>query len=494
MLGKNNTSLKQHAFRYSLVIFIVIFIAAVLHYLVFGSYLHSLDQKEQQKALLNVASNVSRTIGFYQTLTDQVSEQPMVQALIEFESDEVVQRWANNMRRMVPDSIGFTVFKDDGQVRGLHDQLRLGEACYRDMDRRLKGEEVSSPAVHRGIKGLEHFDVISDVELEGERIGIAFSSFSLDVLSRALDDMSSDTRAYRLIDNTGQVVAASQHIALASSSYQTIRQSVAGTDWQLEMINLGPKQNILATSLLVSNFITFILVSVILYFAMSRLINLVLSDFETVSTIMAKIKSGRFNLNKDVKPRLMETTGIIHFMNYTAQELDNYQKKLEHDSNTDELTGLYNRRVLNLKLDELLLPGKDQGQYHLLIIDIDFFKQVNDTYGHDVGDQVLLMFSDALRQFTSADDVCTRAGGDEFIVILKGYTMEQICEWHDSLRIHMSRQIEEYNIEQKLQVKFGLSAGCTLIRNNDIKGAVLKRADEALYNVKMAGRNNIECV
>ncbi len=494
MPGTRTTSLREHSIRYSVIIFIVIFIAAVLHYFVFSRYLKELEQQEQEKVLHNVSTNISRAIDFYQALIDKISEQQRVRTLIELGTDESVQHWANDMQHMVPDSIGFSVFDRYGTVKGVREQLRLGQACMSDINRHLSGEVITRPAVHRGMQGMEHFDVISDVVQGRDTIGVAFSSFSLDVMKRLLNEVASENNAYRLIDQTGQVIAASRNLDQLRQAGNMFRHPVHGTDWEIEMYVYGDKQEILATSLMVSNFLTFIFVCVILYFAMSRLIYVVINDFEMVSTIMAKIRNGTFKIDDGQKPRLRESAGIIHFMQYTAQELNNYQKKLEHESTTDELTGLYNRRILNQQLDKLLVPGNEQDHYHLLIIDIDFFKEVNDSYGHDVGDEILLMFSQALIQFTGEGDISTRAGGDEFIVLLKDHTREQIQSWYEKIKTHMNHQVGQYNRDNNLQVEFGLSVGCTPIRNNDIKGVILKRADEALYNVKMSGRNNIECV
>jgi diguanylate cyclase (GGDEF)-like protein len=93
-----------------------------------------------------------------------------------------------------------------------------------------------------------------------------------------------------------------------------------------------------------------------------------------------------------------------------------------------------------------------------------------------------------------AGDVCTRSGGDEFILLLDNYTADQVNAWYKRISNDMLREVLRYNAENELDIKFGISAGVTLIRGDDNKSTVLKRADEALYTVKARGRGSIEFI
>lgn len=492
MPGRKSTSLRQHAIKYTLITFVVIFLAALLHYVIFSHYLHELDDKERHKSLLGAAHSISRSIGFYQNIVDTLSQQHTVIDLIQFASNEKVQEWSNEMQRMLPESIGFTVFDHRGKAKGIPSELRLSKSCLLDMQKKFMGLNIATPPVHHKIQGLEHFDIVAPVMQEGEYIGLVFSSFSLRIVEQLLTNLETDNRAYRILTQDGYKVASTG--GFDSAQGEVYREGIKGTDWYIEMSVLNKSENILVTSLLISNVITFILVSIILYFAMNRLFSIVLKDFEILSWMMARIRDDDFNKQEIPRTALKETRGIVRFIRFTADELSNYQKKLKHDSSTDELTGLYNRRVLSHELDNCLNLATQGHSIHVVILDLDFFKEINDNYGHHVGDHVLILLAEALNRYCRETDICTRAGGDEFIVILLEYSLEEVRSWYADVQSYMQQHITKYNADQNITIQFGISAGCTLIRNNDISSVVLKRADDALYRVKSAGRNFIECL
>lgn len=490
--GHAITSLRQHTLRYTFIIFVVIFFAAVIHYLVFSQYLHSLDHREYQESLERTAQNISRSVNFYQLLINRMAAQPKVADMLNFANKHQAQSWAVDMQAIVPDVIGMALFDKQHKLLGDSEKLRLSQSCLGDMQKRLQGIPTAQPPVHHRIIGLEHYDVIAPVHQDGEYVGMLFSSFSLEVIERLLDDLAAENLRYRVVNSTGYMIAETSGFnGEIIDIYKTV---IPETDWYIEMAVLSSRENALVTSLLVSNFVTFILVSGILYFSMSRLFHVVLQDFDTLGWLIGRIRSGSQQDENPPVTRLKETEGVMRFIQYCTEEIGRYQRKLEQESTTDELTGLYNRRVLNQYLEKFLdLANHDHTSY-LVIIDIDLFKEINDTYGHDVGDKVLLYFSEVFKKNCREADVCTRAGGDEFIALLVDYSKQDIESWYHELCRKMWERIDQYNLDTNYEIKFGLSAGCTLIRNNDLKSAVLKRADEALYKVKASGRNSIQCL
>ena len=155
-------------------------------------------------------------------------------------------------------------------------------------------------------------------------------------------------------------------------------------------------------------------------------------------------------------------------------------------ANIDSLTGIYNRRKFTEILDYEVQRSK---RYHqpltLLMCDIDHFKQVNDTYGHQTGDEVLIALADVLKARLRKLDVYARWGGEEFIVLLPQTNISAAQLVAEKLR----QGIAEINIEDKLQVtaSFGVSG---FNEDEDIPPLV-KRADDALYQAKHDGRNQI---
>jgi len=492
MANRKTSSIKQYSFKYSLVIFMVIFVVAVFHYLAYSQYLKGIQENEHNKSLAHTANSISRSIKFYQSYVDQVAAQPIVADLLEFGTKEEIQAWSNNMQRLVPESIGLTLFDTHGQIKGLKGQLRLSERCLEDMDKRFKNISIPKPPVHKKIKELAHFDIVSPVISGGENIGLVFISFSLDVIKPMLMDSYDTNESLKIVAPDGFEIAVIGDLNNKDGEIYTVKRLIDNTDWEVELTVVDGDKNILLSSLLFSNLIAFFLLSLTLYFSMKKLLHLVMADFEVLSWIMNSIKSGTYNAKNTKQVFLNETQHIMHFIQHTAEELFTYQEKLKRDGMTDELTGLYNRRMLNIEIDNLLKMANEGREAYLVIIDLDYFKQINDRHGHDVGDETLKLLSAGLIEVSKSIDICTRSGGDEFIVLLMDYEIHQVKQWYENLTSYMNNKIDSYSAEMNIKINFGLSVGCTLIRNNDMKSTVLKRADEAMYMVKEKGRGNIE--
>lgn len=169
------------------------------------------------------------------------------------------------------------------------------------------------------------------------------------------------------------------------------------------------------------------------------------------------------------------------------QEIETKNQTLKKLATTDKLTGLYNRN----RLDELLQKEIERSQryshqFSLCIIDIDFFKQVNDNYGHIIGDQVLETFAQLLRTDTRVTDILGRWGGEEFVILFPETPVPQAHKQLESLR----QTISQHRFAQIGQIT--ASFGLTHYQTNDTPTSILKRADDALYQAKLRGRNRIE--
>ena len=492
MFNSQVSSIKQYSLKYILVISMVIFFVAAFHYIAYSQYLNGIQEDKHQASLSLTANDISNTIEFYESFVSKVASQPVVVDLLEFGTKADIQAWSNNMQRLVPESIGMTLFNARGQIQGIEGELRLSELCLEDMDKRFKNISIPKPPVHNKIKELAHFDIVSPVISDGENIGLVFISFSLDVITPMLMDSNNTNQSIKIISADGFEVATFGDLDNKNGDIYTTKRLIDDTDWEIELKVVDIGKNTLLTSLLLSNLIAFVLLSLTLYFSMKKLLGLVIGDFEVLSWIMNSIKSGTYNPEDAKHVSLNETEHIMHFIKYTAKELYTYQEQLKLEGTTDELTGLSNRRVLNLEIDNLLKLTNEGKETYLAIIDLDYFKEINDTHGHDVGDDVLKILSAGLVDASRDSDICTRSGGDEFIVLLKEYSVRQVEKWYEKITEYMDKNINSYSAENNIEINFGISVGCTLIRNNDMKSTVLKRADEAMYKVKKSGRGDIE--
>ncbi|VWX38349.1 GGDEF domain-containing protein [Exiguobacterium oxidotolerans] len=158
-----------------------------------------------------------------------------------------------------------------------------------------------------------------------------------------------------------------------------------------------------------------------------------------------------------------------------------YQQRL---AMTDALTGLANRRRLD---DSLSLVGSDDNGYSLILIDIDFFKHVNDTYGHDSGDDVLRQLGTTLASIVRPDDLVGRYGGEEFLIILPNTSLKDAKKISELARTTVARNLFPTAHVPDLQIT--ISLGIAHSGGSHTSLEALQQADKALYASKEHGRN-----
>ncbi len=161
-------------------------------------------------------------------------------------------------------------------------------------------------------------------------------------------------------------------------------------------------------------------------------------------------------------------------------------RKLWEQANLDYLTGVYNRRYFfGLFEEQLEQIHQKQGTLSVALLDIDFFKKVNDTYGHDVGDEVLVEFSARLKHFFGQHFTVSRFGGEEFTVAFKGLNEAKSFALMDKFR----SQLEMTPIKtSKGDLSITVSTGIAALADDSLD-ELIQRADKALYDAKESGRN-----
>jgi len=157
----------------------------------------------------------------------------------------------------------------------------------------------------------------------------------------------------------------------------------------------------------------------------------------------------------------------------------------------DSLTGLHNRRYMEGHLKTLVAESLQNGRaLSVLIADIDHFKKVNDTYGHDGGDAVLREFSARFRRNTRGIDLACRLGGEEFVIIMPDTDLARAYQVAERMRACI--EAEPFQVNPQTAIRVTASVGlATLERVDDTPETLYKRADNALYAAKRAGRNRV---
>lgn len=160
---------------------------------------------------------------------------------------------------------------------------------------------------------------------------------------------------------------------------------------------------------------------------------------------------------------------------------------LEDLARTDELTGLLNRRGMAERIDaELARSVRDNQEMSVVICDVDFFKKINDRYGHDVGDEVLVRLADRLKETVRGSDSVGRWGGEEFIVLLPNTCIEQAFVLIERIRQLIAEEAFQFG-QRSLDVS--ISCGLASTKFSTEYAGLLKAADISLYEAKAGGRN-----
>ncbi|WGV99233.1 diguanylate cyclase [Vibrio sp. YMD68] len=266
-------------------------------------------------------------------------------------------------------------------------------------------------------------------------------------------------------------------------------------DWyEISLIDLSyilPTENIVKIAMM---FVAALLIALILlnYF-LNRLVLNPMSKLEHAMNRVEKGKRPNADLSINAKGDLASL--IKHFMRMSEvileskrdleQKVQDRTAELERLTQIDPLTDLYNRRGMTDRIEASLeKSASDNSQIGILWIDIDWFKSINDSYGHTVGDKVLVTIATILKNSIEPGDCAARWGGDEFLVLIEHSDNNRLTELAERLRSSVASHT--FNIEG---VSTSVSIGCAASSKGQEMGSLLHNADKALYKAKEKGRN-----
>ena len=194
--------------------------------------------------------------------------------------------------------------------------------------------------------------------------------------------------------------------------------------------------------------------------------------------------------HSELRARVNVGCRITHLHEALAEKLHKLESAAETISRlarTDELTGLHNRRSFNESFALALSSARRHGHpLSLISSDLDHFKNVNDTYGHSIGDLVLKEFSNLLKDLVRVEDIASRWGGEEFIILLPNTSSDAAAIMAERIRSTFEQQS---SCASPLAVT--ASFGVAQLQNGDDEDALIRRVDNALYTAKREGRNRV---
>lgn len=175
----------------------------------------------------------------------------------------------------------------------------------------------------------------------------------------------------------------------------------------------------------------------------------------------------------------------------TQRQLEQTLQKLNALANTCDLSGVPNRRHIMDSLNKEFYRAKRYNStFSIVIADIDHFKQVNDTYGHSVGDQAIIHFADILNENIRESDMVGRVGGEEFAILLPNTSLEQALIYADRVRQEVANALLVLGSKERLKLTSSFGVAECQAEDKEMKD-LFNRADQALYKAKEAGRNQV---
>jgi len=210
------------------------------------------------------------------------------------------------------------------------------------------------------------------------------------------------------------------------------------------------------------------------------------------SGIIGQIKKSKIYIISFALVVLLSITAIVLFIsNHLIRNLQLAEHKLMEMASRDFLTGLLNRREgLNRFKEEISKSRRQQLPLSAVLLDIDHFKNINDTHGHLAGDRVLQKLSETLKITMRDYDIICRYGGEEFLLVLPDTALLEAVEISNRLRIEVAAL--QYAVDSQHTIGMTISLGVAQLTGNEEENSLIYRVDQALYMAKESGRNKVK--
>lgn len=482
-------SLRQLAYRHAGLLLAAMILLLGINLWVIHKHTNMVVLAQSQHELNQHANYLGQQIEFYRNALKRLAKQSRVRDILSIDDATAAQDWAITQRNYLPNSIGTALINVKKQVMGLPVELHLGPACVSDLNKKLTSQSNAEVLVHRDNPQLAHFDLTEPVKDEfDEVLGVLFVSFSLDSLKTALTNSIQKRDVLILRDGLGQVIAQAGSPS-AGVPMLNLSTPVPGSNWTLALIH--PKEdnkpiylalggtNLLVSALLIAVFIALT----------NTMVRIFARELTDIQTMLSQITEGEV----PVMPSgmLIEAQEIAPIIHTIALDIHEKQTRLTEMSLMDELTQLPNRRSFNAELARACHLAQRGVSVTLLSLDVDYFKRVNDTSGHEAGDRVLQMLAACLRHETRQTDFAARLGGDEFAVIFTNMKAASLKPWMDKLSADFAAaQQADQNMTHSPRCTLSAGAAVSPLPYHDSPTELLYRSDQALYRAKKQGRNH----
>lgn len=431
-------------------------------------------------------------IEFYRSVLTGLAQRQTVKDLLDFPDPGEAFTWAQSYRKMLPGSVGFALVTPDGEVQGEAEALYIGPACSIDIQRLARGETIVIPVVHRDIEALQHFDLMEPVtNQQGEISGYIFASFSLSGLSNFADNLMRDGHRMLLHDADDKlIVSVGEHDESDHATHEISRRLPLGK-WNMTVNTTMTDMLHSAGTLGTAATLLAILVGAGVVILSRRISSGLVNEIKGIQVALEEIAEGKKGA-PDIRASFEETRPVMDAVKEISYRIQQQKTALLKLSETDDLTGLMNRRSWEAELKKLWALANRGVSIHIMSLDLDGFKEVNDRLGHEAGDKLLKQFAGCLQECTRQTDFVARIGGDEFMLSLLNSNLDSGEDLFTRLQNCLQRTQMCNDVADP--VVCTLSAGLIQLEpgvDADFDAA-MRRVDTALYQAKQTGKNRLQ--
>ena len=218
-----------------------------------------------------------------------------------------------------------------------------------------------------------------------------------------------------------------------------------------------------------------------------------IARLDDIKKIKQELEHEIKQMRETIRKKQSHDTGELELLSKKVSALDTELKKARAESMHDGLTGVYNRRAFDRMIREMVEQQAQNGKtLSILILDVDDFKTVNDSYGHQIGDRVLVALARKCSGLIRSADIIARYGGEEFVILLPDASLKDavakaktICKSISATRY----ALDDVDADHTLSVT--ISVGVSQFQPGDTPKSIIERADKALYRAKYSGKNRV---